>query len=77
MNEIKVCEYVLLFATRYALGRTTVAPAIVVRNIINNWDKLEEFTKKEIKEEIQETINNQKAEMKFHVKEWQKVLDLK
>lgn len=41
MDNILVDKNILIFAFRYALGRQTFAPSIVVENIQNNIHKLD------------------------------------
>lgn len=36
MNKLKVDNHTLFFAFRYALGRSTFAPSIVIDDILNN-----------------------------------------
>ena len=77
MQTISVSDHTLFFAFRYALGRMSTAPSIVVTDLIRNWNLLNESTKNMIKEEIMEAIENQKAGMKCDVEEWKKILELK
>ena len=77
MNNITISEHTLIFAFRYALGRMSTAPSIVARDIINNWDNLEKYTKNQIKEEIQEAIDNNRAGMNCDIAEWEEILKLK
>lgn len=46
MNIFKVEREILIFAMRYALGRMTFAPTIVIENIKNN---IRSFTQNDIK----------------------------
>jgi len=73
---MEVTEHTLVFAFRYALGRTSTAPSIVVRDLINNWDKLNNSTKEQIKEDIKEAIDNNKAGWNCDISEWEKILEL-
>jgi len=75
-KNLNVCQYTLVFAMRYALGRKSMAPSIVIEDVIYNWDKLSDYTKAQIKEEIQEAIDNQRAGMMCDVAEWEKLLRL-
>lgn len=69
-------ENILFYAFRYALGRMTTAPSMVVRNLLNNWQHLSDDTKNQIKEEIlQYREQNKLCGMKIDDDEWQKVLD--
>jgi len=76
-EDIKVTEHTLIFAFRYAIGRASTAPSIVVRDLINNWDKLLPFTKEQIKEDIEEAIKNNNAGWNCDIAEWKKILELK
>ena len=71
-----VDEYTLFFAFRYALGRMSTAPSIVVMNILNNWHDLSKDTKQRIKQEI---LDYRKREglcgMQCDDNEWQRILD--
>jgi len=73
---MKVTEHTLVFAFRYALGRASTAPSIVVRDLINNWDELNESTKEQIKEDIKEAIDNNRAGWNCDIAEWEKILKL-
>ena len=75
-DNITISEHTLVFAFRYALGRMSTAPSIVARDIINNWDVLGTYTKNQIKEEIQEAIDNNRAGMNCDISEWEKILEL-
>lgn len=71
-----VDENTLFFAFRYALGRMSTAPSIVVRNILNNWQELSEDTKKRMKREILDCRKHDGlCGMQCDDVEWQKVLD--
>ena len=74
--EIKISEHTLVFAFRYALGRASTAPSIVVRDLIINWNYLSDFSKHQIKEEIKEAIKNNRAGWNCDVSEWEKILEL-
>ena len=73
---MEVTEHTLVFAFRYALGRTSTAPSIVVRDLINNWDKLNNSTKEQIKEDIKEAVKNNRAGWNCDISEWEKILEL-
>jgi len=75
--KMEVSEFTLIFAFRYAIGRASTAPSIVVRDLINNWDNLTSFTKEQIKEDIKEAIENNNAGWKCDIEEWKKILELK
>jgi len=71
---MKVSNFTLIFAFRYALGRMSTAPSIVVEDILNNWDKLTDYEKSEIKNEIKKAIKENRAGMKCDIEEWKKIL---
>ena len=76
IDTIIVDEHTLFFAFRYALGRMSTAPSIVVRNILSNWQKLSEHTKQQIKDEILEYRKREGlCGMKCDDNEWQRILD--
>jgi len=74
--KTEVSEHTLVFAFRYALGRASTAPSIVVRDLIINWDYLSDFSKNQIKEEIKEAIKSNRAGWNCDVSEWEKILEL-
>lgn len=47
-------ELILLCAFRYAFGRQTYMPDVVVRRLLRDWDHLSQDLKKSIKKEINE-----------------------
>jgi len=71
---MKVSNFTLMFAFRYALGRMSTAPSIVVEDILNNWDKLTDYEKEEIKNEIKQVIKENRAGMNCDIEEWKKIL---
>ena len=73
---MQVSEHTLIFAFRYALGRMSTAPSIVVDDLQRNWNQLSDFTKKQIKEEILEAIKLKRAGMDCDIAEWQKILEM-
>ena len=54
MNEFQVNENFIIYAFRYALGRSTYAVSEVSEYIIKNKQLLPEFAKKQIVEEIKQ-----------------------
>jgi len=75
-RNISVEEDIIFFAFRYALGRMSIAPSIVVRNILNNWSSLSKDTKQQIKDEILEYRKREGiCGMKCDDNEWQKIFD--
>ncbi len=65
-----------IYAFRYALGRMSIAPSVVVAWLSDNWPEIEEANKKMMIREINEAIKTDTAGMEMDIKEWQKVLDL-
>lgn len=62
MNELPIDEeHVLHFAMRYALGRRSAAPSIVVGQIAAKWSRIRADTKEQMKREIREAINEVRA----------------
>ena len=74
---MNVDKEILIFAFRYALGRKSTAVPIVAENLKRNWNKLSEFDKKQIKNEIKSAIKQNKAGMKMDVQIWTEILNLK
>ena len=75
-EEINVSPFTLIFAFRYALGRRSSAVSIVVDDLIKNWDKLTDFEKQSVKEEIEKAIDERRAGEDVDIREWRKILDL-
>lgn len=63
-------------AHRYCLGRRTYIVGICVSWLLTNWDKIEEQTRKRIREETQEAIDKQNAGDACDIDEWNKLLKL-
>lgn len=64
---------ILIFAMRYALGRTTAAPSIVAREIERHWHKLNRHDKEQIVSEIKAAIKFNQVGDKIT---WSRVLKL-
>jgi len=45
-------EFILIFAFRYAIGRMTYAPSILLEELKRNWNEFGPGTKKQIKDDI-------------------------
>lgn len=69
-------EDVLFFAMRYALGRRTAAPSIVVGEITRLWNYLRPATQEQMRQEIALAVSREKAGDACDVVEWGKVLKL-
>lgn len=65
---------ILFFAFRYALGRMSTAPSIMVEALKLNWDKFSESDQSQIKREIIQAIEGGRAGMECDIKEWEKLL---
>lgn len=70
-------ETIIFCAFRYALGRSTYVVSVVVQEIIKEWNNLHSQTKRNIKTEINEAIDNNYIGMDIDEKEWLKILNLK
>jgi len=73
---MQVDKEVLIFAFRYALGRKSTAVPIVAENLKRNWNKLNDFDRKQIKNDIKSAIEQNKAGMKMDIQIWQEILEL-
>jgi hypothetical protein len=69
-------QHCLHFAMRYALGRRSTAPGIVVREIVHKWSRLNQFAKTSMHKEINNAIERNEAGDGCDVAEWQKILEL-
>ena len=68
-------ELILVFAFRYALGRMSAAPSIVIRELKVNWSEIKTYTKEQIQEDIRDAIKRNMAGMACDVKSWNEVLE--
>lgn len=69
-------ENILFFAFRYALGRRTSAPSIVVSRIMRVWEQLRPQTQLQMQDEIRRYPEMYgKLGDQCDIDEWQKVLD--
>ena len=69
-------ELILICAFRYALGRQSYIVGCVVDDIISNWQKLSDHTKKLIRSEIKDAIQQKSIGMEMDLKEWERILQL-
>ncbi len=69
-----VSETTLVFAFRYALGRQTAAPSIVVEELKRHWSNLTTFTRDQIQRDIRQAINGGAAGAECDVERWNEVL---
>jgi len=74
---MKVSNFTLISAFRYALGRMSTASSYVSDDIIRNWKNFTDYEKQLIKYEIQEAINKGRAGMECDVENWKRILELK
>lgn len=63
-------------AHRYCLGRRTYIVSTCVKWLLKNWEKIEPHTRKMIREETQECIDQQLAGDACDIEEWIKLLEL-
>ena len=70
-------QSILHFAMRYALGRATAAPTIVISRITLEWNRISTATRRQMQEEISEAINDGLAGHHCDVVRWQEILKLK
>ena len=68
-------ETILIFAFRYALGRTSTAPGIVADHLIKQWANLAPHSRLQIREEIRTAINRGDAGHPCDVETWRVFLD--
>jgi alpha-glucuronidase len=67
---------ILIFAFRYALGRMTSAPGIVIDTLIDEWEDLSFADKTLIQSEIQAAFIMNRAGMDCDREYWSKLLKL-
>lgn len=67
---------ILVSAFRYALGRRTFMPSVVVGELIRNWDNLSHSDRKQIQDDIRWAIERDMAGMDCDVREWKKILEM-
>lgn len=76
-DEISVPHYILLYAFRYALERTTSAPNDVLKSLLQNWKYLPEGYRMQICEDIRSAKRRPQSE--YWAREiapvWQALLD--
>ena len=79
MKEIKLQNprIILISAFRYALGRATYLPSIIIDELIINWDCLSEFDKKQIQDDIRHAIAHNMCGWDCDIDGWKRILDLK
>lgn len=71
-----VSENMIMWSFRYALSRRTGAVIDVIEHLIENWEELADFTKKQIKREIKTAIALDKAGANCDVNSWKELLSL-
>lgn len=67
----------LIYAFRYALGRSTYSTSTVSDAIIRHWPDLSDSDKVIYKQEIEEAIENNCAGMDCDIQNWKKIMRLK
>jgi hypothetical protein len=73
-NKFLVNNHMVCFAFRYALGRQSTAPGIVVEHLIGLWPHLNKCDREQIVREIEGAIGRGEAGAKIDVDEWKRVL---
>jgi len=66
-------QHILMFAFRYAFGRTSMASLIMADELVDKWEQLTESTQKQIKQEI---ISHHDLGMDCDKQQWDRVLAL-
>ncbi len=67
---------ILIYAFRYALGRSTYSTSTMSQIIQKNWGMLSEHDKKLFQREIQEAFDMERYGMSCDKASWQIILDL-
>lgn len=67
-TDLLVCSF------RYALGRRSAMPSIVVEYLKEDWHKLEEWQQKQIKGDIRHAIEHGCAGDDCDVETWKRIL---
>jgi len=62
-------------AFRYALGRRTYMPSVIVGKILEAWDEFTEHDKSLFKKEIQEAIERGCAGDECDIQAWRRILE--
>lgn len=77
MDELPIDEEnVLHFALRYALGRMSAAPSIVVDEIERKWPRIRKGTRDQLKREVAEAIRTNSAGHACDVATWRRIENL-
>lgn len=74
MVNYPVNNHMVVFAFRYALGRESSAPGIVVDELRRLWKDLPFFDRKQIKQEIVRAIQDGSAGSQCDIDNWRKIL---
>ena len=75
IKEFIVEENIIMWAFRYSLGRRTGAVDSVIKCLFNNWSKLSDHTRNQIKDEIKTAIERDEAGANCDVNNWKTVLE--
>ena len=67
---------ILFFAFRYAIGRKTFAPELVVKSIIKNWAMFEKFEREQFAADIQRAVVIGEYGSMSEWLQWKKILRL-
>jgi hypothetical protein len=69
-------ETLLIFALRYALGRRSTAPWLVVKRLTEVWPNLRDWTQRQIRREVVQAIAENSAGDPCDVQTWEELLRL-
>ena len=73
--KFNVSEHMVMYAFRYALGRKTGAVIDVVEFLKDNWTLFNDFTQKQIQDEIKKAIEFGQAGSDFYIEMWKILLE--
>ena len=74
MKIFHVDKEIIMYAFKYALGRSTYATGTMSEFLMKNWDKFSRFEKDQIQHEIREAINEGNIGMEVDKQSWIRVL---
>ncbi len=69
-------QLILLCAFRYSLGRMTYMPGVVAAKLERHWGDLAEGHRRQIQEEVRESIERGRAGMECDIQVWRRLLEL-
>ena len=68
-------ERLILYATRYCLGRRTFAVDDMVEYLLDNWDSFSKQLKDTIIRDIKRAIEEKMAGEECDIRDWKKILN--